>query len=193
MGVRELTMGEKLYHGFYFSSLPSIWNKFHSNRCMIVEVHCLGETFFPHGGNGVDHGGEKYSIWFLWLIITFHMKYDSLKSDHYFGSSLFGGNVFPHGGRGLTMGETNIAWFLWLINIFHMKQVSLKSDHYCGSLLFRGNVFPHGGQGTMGKNDILVFMTHQYLPYETSFTQIGALFWKFTVWWKHFPHGGKGG
>ena len=73
------------------------------------------------------------------------MKQVSLKSYRYCGSSLFGGNGFPHGGKGLSMGLKSISWFSFL-TITHMKQVSLKSDHYCGSLLFGGNVFPHGGK-----------------------------------------------
>ena len=37
------------------------------------------------------------------------------------------------------------------------------------------------------------FISHHDLPYETSFTQIGPLLWKFTFWGKtFFPHGGKG-
>ena len=64
-----------------------------------MEVHSLGETFFPHGGKGVDDGGENI-LWISFLTISFHMKQVSLESDDYSGSSLFGGKAFPPWGQG---------------------------------------------------------------------------------------------
>ena len=62
MGARGLTMGEKLYHGFYFSPWPFIWNKFHSNRTINVEVRYLGETLSPMGKRGLTMGEKLYFI-----------------------------------------------------------------------------------------------------------------------------------
>ena len=39
----------------------------------------------------------------------------------------------------------------------------------------------------------MVFISHHDLPYETSFTQIGLLLWKFTIWGKRFPPMGERG
>ena len=69
-----------------------------------------------------------------------------------------------------------------------MKQVSLKSEHFVEVNCLEKTFSPYWGKGVDhgGENYIMVFMSHHYLPYETSFTQIGALLWKFTAW-------GKGG
>ena len=82
--------------------------KFHSNRSIIVEVNCLGEMFSPMGARGLTIG-EKIVSGFSFLTIPFHMKQVSLKSDHYCGSSLFGGKRFsPMGERGLKLASPTI-------------------------------------------------------------------------------------
>ena len=158
-----------------------------------VEVKCLEETLSPMGARGLTMG-EKIISWFSCLIITFHMKQVSLKSVHYCGSSLFGGNFFPPWRKGVDHGGKMYHGFhfsprpsIW--NKFHSNQTIIVKVHYLGETL------PPMGKGgwPWGKNSIMVFISHHDLPYETSFTRIGALFWKLTVWGKRYPPWGKGG